>query len=526
MVDFAEHVRQRHTAPVPQTLPLTPTQVPNNAGGYGYVVDDWSQLRRFLILGAYEGTFYVGERDLTKQNFDVLKRLVQVDGGKYVDSIVKVSTDNLALKTDPAIFALAIGAAYGDKTTRGHIEIMFPLVIRTSTHLFHFVGFYLTQRGWSRWLRRVVGSWYNTQTPDALEYQMLKYQQRDGWSHKDLIVLAHPTPTSDMHNALYAWAVKGHIDPRLSLVKASRQLFDENITTIEASDIIRTYRLSREMLPSALLNQPYVWAELMRTAPMQATLRNLGKMTQVGLIAPYGMETDLLVSKLIDPKFLAKSYLHPFEVIVALRQYAQGKGYKGGLTWQPVPKVTDALIKLFDASVATHKPTGKRILIAVDVSGSMESPVLSLNMSAAEASGWMAGVTYNTEPNSLLVGFDTSVTPVNFPHATPPSFIARELASVPSGGTDCAQPFLWLIDQQIIVDAVVVYTDSETWAGHMHVNQAINAYRKLSPQCKVIWCATTATNVTCVPDHPLNLGIVGFDASVPKAIEGFIQGDI
>jgi 60 kDa SS-A/Ro ribonucleoprotein len=33
--------------------------LPNNAGGYGFQLDDWERLERFLILGSESGTYYV-----------------------------------------------------------------------------------------------------------------------------------------------------------------------------------------------------------------------------------------------------------------------------------------------------------------------------------------------------------------------------------------------------------------------------------------------------------------------------------
>ena len=57
----------------PQSEPIPgSTQVPNNAGGYSWTVDDMTRLHRFLILSSTGGTFYVGERKLTRENLDVV----------------------------------------------------------------------------------------------------------------------------------------------------------------------------------------------------------------------------------------------------------------------------------------------------------------------------------------------------------------------------------------------------------------------------------------------------------------------
>ena len=60
------------------------------------------------------------------------------------------------------------------------------------------------------------------------------------------------------------------------------------------------------------------------------------------------------------------------------------------------------------------QPTGKRFLLALDVSGSMCSPVLgSTAITAREASAAMAMVTARTEANYSMVGFSNKLVPLN-----------------------------------------------------------------------------------------------------------------
>ncbi len=63
---------------------------------------------------------------------------------------------------------------------------------RTATHLFQFAAFVEGFRGWGRSLRRAVGGWYAGRSPESLAYQAVKYRQREGMTHRDLLRLAHP----------------------------------------------------------------------------------------------------------------------------------------------------------------------------------------------------------------------------------------------------------------------------------------------------------------------------------------------
>src|SRR5438045_1222448 len=62
--------------------------------------------------------------------------------------------------------------------------------------------------GGGRGLRQAVAGW-DAQPADFLAYQAVKYQQRDGWSQRDLLRLAHPKATSEQHQAIYHWLTRG-----------------------------------------------------------------------------------------------------------------------------------------------------------------------------------------------------------------------------------------------------------------------------------------------------------------------------
>src|SRR3954463_8788306 len=63
-------------------------------------------------------------------------------------------------------------------------------------------------RGWGRSVKNAVSDWYLQKNADQLAYQLVKYQNRDGWSHRDVLKLAHPR-TND---AIMAWTAAGGLD--------------------------------------------------------------------------------------------------------------------------------------------------------------------------------------------------------------------------------------------------------------------------------------------------------------------------
>ena len=190
-INYAKLFNRRMT---PQSQPIPGSaQVRNSNSGYSWQVDDWTRLDRFLILGAEGGTYYIGERELVKQNHDALIRCIKADGVRAVNRIVEISEAGRAPKNDPAIFALALIVTHGDAQAKTHAFANLSKVCRIGTHLFHFAEYVNAMRGWGRGLRNAVGHWYVDRGADDLAHQAVKYQQRDGWSHGDLLRLAHPS---------------------------------------------------------------------------------------------------------------------------------------------------------------------------------------------------------------------------------------------------------------------------------------------------------------------------------------------
>lgn len=149
------------TRQTPQRQPIPGRgQAANAAGGYGWPVDDWMQLDRFLVLGSEAGTYYIRPQKLTVDNAGAVQRCLEADGRRVVARVVEISQDGRAPKNDPALFVLAMAAGLGNEATRRAALAALPQVARTGTHLFHFLEFVEGFRGWGRGLRRGVANWY------------------------------------------------------------------------------------------------------------------------------------------------------------------------------------------------------------------------------------------------------------------------------------------------------------------------------------------------------------------------------
>jgi 60 kDa SS-A/Ro ribonucleoprotein len=532
MVKLRKLVSLRQT---PQNQPIPGTdQIRNAAGGYAWAVDDWVRLDRFLVLGSEGGTYYVRPRQLTRQNSEAVIRCIEADGRRVVDRVIEISEAGRAPKNDPALFVLAMCAGLGDEPTRAAALEALPRVARIGTHLFHFLEFVEGFRGWGRGLRQGVARWYTDMVAERLAYQVVKYQQRDGWSHRDALRLAHPQAPTAQHGAIFHWITQGweevsdapHPDEELRQIWAFEQA--KRATDEKAIlDLIEQYGLPWEAIPTQWLAGVKVWETMLPRMPMAAMIRNLARMTANGLLAPMNAAARLVIERLGDEQRLRRARIHPIAVLSALKTYEAGQGYRGKLTWMPVAQIADALDRAFYLSFQNVESTGKRVVLALDVSGSMEWGTVANvpGLTPRVASAAMALVTAATEPQHAIVAFSREMVPVNISPHQRLDDVLRTVSKLPFGATDCAQPMLWAMAQKVQADAFVIYTDSETWAGReMHPAQALQAYRRqtgIPAKLVVVGMVSNGFSIADPNDAGM-LDVVGFDTAAPQFIADFI----
>ena len=532
-----KYTRHYNTKVTPQSAPIPGKKMEkNSAGGYTFAVDDWTRLERFLILGADGGTYYASEQKLTQENATCVKRCMDSDGVRTVDIITEVSTSGRAPKNDPALFALAMCAGMGQHETRKAALSKLSEVARIGTHLFTFLEYCKAFRGWGRGLRDTVAKWYNEKYPDQLAYQLVKYQRREGWSHLDALRLSHPVPSSDAHSFLYGWVKnwikEGDMVFKSNEIEVPKVLYgfvEAKLTSKknELINLITNCGLTHEMIPNEWKDKPEVWEALLQTMPITAMIRNLGKMTSVGLLKPMSEASKLVCQRLKDVDRLIKGRVHPITILVAQKTYADGHGFKGGLTWKAVPQIIDALDNAFYTAFKVVQPSNKRTLLALDVSSSMTcSTIAGTPLKPRQACAAMALVTMNVEPDWGAMAFSHTFQPLNISPKMRLDTVMQTMDRIGFGGTDCSLPMVYAKNEGIDVDTFIVYTDNETWAGRIHPYQALRGYRdKTGIPAKLIVVGMTATKFSIAdPTDAGMLDVVGFSTDTPQVMSDFAKG--
>nr|XP_005487121.1 60 kDa SS-A/Ro ribonucleoprotein isoform X1 [Zonotrichia albicollis] len=525
----------------------SPAQPPSEApgpGGAAWDLTDSTRLQHFLCFGSEGSAYHVKERKLGFENAEALLRLIEEGRGcQVVEEIKAFSQEGRAAKQEPLLFALAVCSQCSDAKTKQAAFKAVPEVCCIPTHLFTFIQFKKDLKEgmkcgmWGRALRKAVADWYNGKNGMALALAVTKYKQRSGWSHKDLLRLSHLKPASegiaivtkyitkgwkDVQEAYKEKAVSAETEKLLKYLEAVEKV-KRTKDELEVIHLIEEYGLVREHLLTNHLKSKEVWKALLKEMPISVLLRNLGKLTANSVLEPRGSEVAIVCEKLRNEKLLKKGRIHPFHILVALETYKAGHGNRGKLWWRPDQDILEALDASFYKAFKTVEPTGKRIVVAVDVSASMTQKVLGSVLNASMVAAVMCMVVARTEKDSQIVAFSHEMVPCAVTADMTLPQVLVKMYEIPVGTTDCSLPMIWAQKTQTAADVFIVFTDNETFAGNTPPAVALREYReKMGIPAKLVVCGMTSHSFTIAdPDDRGMLDICGFDTGALDVLRNF-----
>ena len=269
----------------------------------------------------------------------------------------------------------------------------------------------------------------------------------------------------------------------------------------------------------------------MEEIPLRAVLRSIGSLRE----SPPEL-ARAVADRLADERAILDAGVHPVELIAALRAYLDERGPHGRGLGRPDAGVVEALDAAFYLAMENVRPTTRRTLVALDVSGSMASPARGMGpLSCREAAATMALVAAATEPEHRFVAFAAEpssrwiprwrrgMCPLVISPVQRLEEVVHLTGWLPFGGTDCALPMLEAARRRWSVDVFVVYTDRETGVGDVHPAEALRRYRErtgIEARLVVVAMASRGFRIADPADRGM-LDLVGFDAETPRAIREF-----
>lgn len=514
-------------------------QVLNNAGGFVFPVSPKDRIERFLILGTDGGTFYVNEKVFTEKNFDAIKSLITQDEALVRNVMVDVAVNNRAAKTGPTIFTAAMLHHFG--VEKEELRAVLPLILRTSSHLFEYAEFVKNLGGWGRSKRNAVKDWYESKAPDQLAYQLVKYRQRNGWTHRDLLRLSHAQPD----DVLARFALGKDIAPGEAPAVIEGFLAAQQVTTAdEAIKVLTDYpMLTWESLPTTMHKNVDVWKTLFNNGSLKgaALLRNTVRLAKMDAFNDMDF-ASVYAERLASADAVKASRLHPVNYLNALVTYTEGQMVRHeksrmltrkAPTWNRSPVITEALNAGFHEAFGNVERSTKRTFIGLDVSGSMSTNANGMDISCAQVGAVMAMAIARTTDKYDIRGFTSgktyytaALTDLGITGSDSLENVMSKTRRLSFGGTDCSLPMTYALENEIAIDTFVVITDNETWAGGIQPFEALKQYRKamgIDAKLAVLGVAATGFTIADPKDKGM-MDFVGFDASAPRILSEFSEG--
>lgn len=480
-----------------------------------YIITPPQMLERFLLMGSVQASYKANDKfaDYSAADQTAVKTIFEVCPEQAIAVLHDVVTKRKAPRKPPVL--LAIAAALQVPSLKERAEDLAKASVWIATDQFVLTKFILGfGRGKGRSFKRQANLLYSrldapsAQGRDILAMNMVKYRNRADWTHRDLLRVSHFKPSKE-NNDLFAWVTgKGPAThPTIHGYEAASAV----TTEAQALDVLRQYPdLPFEAFPTEVLRSRELWEALLPNLGNSAIIRNLGRMSSLGVVLRTSLERIVEASK----------YLHPVASLSAWRVYTKGRGEKGNLTWPVDVQVGNALEYGFVQSFGQLKRSEAKVCFGLDISGSMDSNSSTVaGLNCREVAAAMAMVAMKQQPY-MAFGFGTSLIPLEIRDTWSLSEVINYMKGMRFGSTDCSLPMRHCSASNISdVDLFAIYTDNET-NQRVKPSEALNAYRRgHNPHAKLATVALQGGAFSIAdPSDPGQVDFVGFDPSVPSVM--------
>lgn len=302
------------------------------------------------------------------------------------------------------------------------------------------------------------------------EYQFAKYDRNNAEVKlRDALFLTHPKAKDAAQQAIFDKIVTGSLDTPYTWETELSQLGKADFSDQEERDAAFAHK----------------WEELVESRRMgyMATLRNLRNMLRLNV----DEHTIQAVCEYIaNPEAVRKSRQLPFRFLSAYREVKDfGRAAK---------EVEDALEKavLVSAENISGFDDGTSVLVACDVSGSMEYPVSPRSNVQNYDIGLMLAMLLRSRCKYAVSGIFGSIwKPVNLPQKGVLKAVEELYKREGEVGyfTNGYEVIDWLVRNKAIMDKVFIFTDCQMWNSNYGNNKSLRrsweAYRQIAPKARL-----------------------------------------
>jgi 60 kDa SS-A/Ro ribonucleoprotein len=414
----------------------------NEAGGLAYARSPEAALALYAATGCLNGTYYATDEEQLEH---ALALCAQVDAG-FVARTAVYARQHAHMKDMPALLLATLAVRDGGLLARA-----FPRVVDNGRMLRNFVQVIRSGRVGRKSLgslpKRLVRQWLEQASDDAIVQAAIGAQP----SLADVIRMVHPKPADAARQALYAWVIGKPFDvaalpPKLQAYEAFKR-----VAVGELPDLPFQYYTSLRLSVKH-------WRTLAANASWQTLRMNLNTFARNDVFKDTAL-TAGLANKLRDPEQVKRARVFPYQLLMAYT--AAG---------QDVPaNIREALQDAMEVATRQVPKLDGNVVVAVDVSGSMGSPVTGHRKGSTTAvrcvdvAALIAACVQRANPEATILPFDTDVRALRLNPRDSVMTQAKQLAALCGGGTSISSPLAKLNKDRADVDLLVIVSDNESW---------------------------------------------------------------
>lgn len=482
----------------------------NSEGAPAYALSPRQKLAQLAATGCANRTFYAEARE---QVADIIATAQELDA-EYIARVALYAREQGYMKDMPALLCALLTTK--DLTLA---TIVFNRVIKNGRMLRTFVQMMRSgvvgRKSLGSAPKRLIRNWLNEASDEVIITAMVGNDP----SLADIIKMVHPKPKSKAREALFAYVIGKPCDVTL-LPQSIRDFI-----AFKADQSAKVPDVPFQMLTSLKLT-PAHWVEIVKNAKWHMLRMNLNTFHRNRLFESDEV-TAYVAARLADRDAIKRAKVFPYQLLAAYLASSDG-----------VPmEIKYALQDALETAVSNIPHIEGRVAVAVDVSGSMHSPV----------TGWRKGSTSKVQcidvaaligasilrknPDAKVVPFDLKVHSSKVNARDSIMTNAERLRRLGGGGTDCSLPIHYLSKKWKVPDLVIMVSDNESWIDNRRANDTgvMRAWQKLkgtNPKAKLVCLDFTPNSHTQAFERDDILNIGGFSDNVFKIIAAFAKDEL
>jgi len=427
-----------------------PRKTTNHEGAVAYNLTPELELYTAVCTSTLQPKFY------TPNSMDVVERirkLISKVEPSFVGKLAVYARESMYLRSVPLVLTVELIKHLSDNKETWHkSKDVVARVIQRADEITELLSYYThaNERKDTKKLNKLsksVQKGVATAFHKFDEYQFAKYNRDTEVKLRDALFLAHVKPTSDEKKSLFDKIVNNTLETpytwEVELSKAGQEGKDKK----------------------------KVWEELIDSKKIgyMALLRNLRNMAEAKVSDAH---IDKVLEYLTDGEAVAKSKQLPFRFFSAYREMVgctgryncEAKGADPFTKNKILPALEKAVIH--SAKNIEGFGTETRVLVACDVSGSMEKTISQKSSVQLYDIGLLLGQILQSRCDNVVTGFfgdRWAVTPLPKENVLANTLNLHQREGEVGYSTNGHLVIEWLNREKIMVDKVMIFTDCQMW---------------------------------------------------------------